>query len=66
MRLRMIVALVATLCASCSARDVGKSSFDWLKPDWGWQRHVLESREAWDNATGQKNQYEEAGIQLAR
>ena len=66
MRLRMVFALVATMYASCSSRDVRESSHDWPKVNWNWQKHVLESREAWDDATGQKNPYEGAEVHLAR
>lgn len=66
MRFRMILVLAATLCASCSSREIRESLQDWPRIDWDWQTHVLESREAWDNATGRDSEYQGGGAQLAR
>ena len=66
MRWWMAAALMAPLCAACSLPNARHSLADRPKINWEWQKHVLESRQAWDEATGRKDQYEELGIQLAR
>ena len=66
MRFRTIFFLVALLCGSCSSRDVHRSSHEWLGINWDIQNHVLESRNAWDAATGRRNEYDGGGSQLAR
>jgi hypothetical protein len=66
MRLRLIVLLVAMLCSSCSSRDVRKPPHKWLGIEWDFQHHVLESREAWNAATGRHNEYDGGGSQLAQ
>ena len=66
MRLRTIFLLVAMLCSSCSSRDVRNSPHDWLGINWDFQNHVLESREAWDSATGRHHEYQGGGSQLVQ
>jgi len=66
MRFGIIAVLVVALCASCSSPDHRESSLGWPKINWNWQNDVLESREAWDNATGRNNEYQGGGAQLAK
>ena len=66
MRFRIMIAILVMMCVSCSSQKFREASHDWLKINWDWQTHVLERREAWDDATGRKDQYQGASAQLAR
>jgi hypothetical protein len=59
------VALLALLCASCVSRGERSTSRDPFHIDWNIQKHVLESRAAFDEATDRKNDYDSTGTQLA-
>lgn len=65
-RLALSAAVIAVLCMSCSTRRVRHRSFDPPQMNWDWQTPVLESRQAWDDATGRSHQYQGFGTQLAR
>ncbi len=66
MRWRTIFLLVALLCSSCSSRDVRQPPHEWLGINWDFQNHVLESRDAWDTATGRHHEYQGGGSQLVQ
>jgi hypothetical protein len=66
MRFRTIFLFVAMLYSSCSSGDVRQSPHEWPGINWDIQNHVLESRNAWDAATGRRNGYDGGGSQLAR
>lgn len=61
----LTVAFLAVMCASCTFGQPRDPARRWPKIDWDFQKPVLESRQAWDEATDRKNEYEGAGSQLA-
>jgi hypothetical protein len=63
---RGILLALALCCASCSFGHGRSSTHRAPKIDWNLQRPVLESRQAWDEATGHKNEYNGFDFQPAR
>ena len=59
------VIVLAVMCTSCTFGRGRQSERRWPKIDWDVQTPVLDSRRAWDDATGRRNEYDGNGSQLA-
>jgi hypothetical protein len=59
----MVLFIAVLLCIGCSSRH---PRHGWPSMNWDIQRHIFESRAAWDEGTGRRNDYEAGGSQLAR
>ena len=66
MRWHLLFLLLPLCCASCTGRNLRAVTAEDLKLNWDWQTPVLESRTAFDEATGRRNQYDGFGIDLAQ
>lgn len=63
-KLLTVVALVIPTFTSCAGPGQNPNWKDWAKIDMRWPEHVLESRQAWDDATGRTLQYENGANQF--
>jgi hypothetical protein len=58
MRWWTFVCFVTLLCTSCSSRDVREPWYRRMNMDWNIQRHLFESGDAWEQATGRNYEYD--------
>ncbi len=63
-KLLAIVAIIIPTFSSCASPGQNVNWKDWAKIDMRWPEHVMESRQAWDDATGRTLQYENGANQI--